>query len=58
MAFIATTLGKIAEVCMSVFLTIWHCNLIAGLTKNALAGLTKNALLQTVFWGILPTGKA
>jgi len=46
MAFIATTLGKIAEVCMSVF----YCNLSAGLTKNA--------LLQTVFWGILPTGKA
>jgi len=36
--------GKIAEkaVCGSVFLTIWHCNLSAELTKNA--------LLQTVFW--------
>jgi len=33
-----TAMGKIAEkaVCGSVFLTTWHCILIAELTKNAL----------------------
>jgi len=42
--------GKIAEkaVCKSVFLTIWHCNVSAELTKNA--------LIHTVFLVFLPTG--
>jgi len=36
-------------VCRSVFLTIWHCNLRAELTKTT--------LLQNAFSAILSTGK-